>query len=36
MTDTMSATARRLAALLLILATLPAAHAAEPKMTQFA
>ena len=36
MTDTMSATARRLAALLLILATLPAAHAAEPKMTQSA
>ena len=33
MTDTMSATARRLAALLLILAALPAAHAAEPKMT---
>ena len=28
--------ARRFAALLLILATLPAAHAAEPKMTQFA
>ena len=36
MTDTRSATARRLAALLLILATLPATHAAEPRMTQSA
>lgn len=36
MTDTMSATARRLGALLLIVATLPAAYAAEPKMTQSA
>ena len=32
----MSAMARRLAAQLLILATLPAAHAAEPRMTQSA
>ena len=36
MTDTMSATVLRQAALLLILATLPAAHAAEPRMTQSA
>jgi len=33
MTDTMGAIARLLAALPLILATVPAAHAAEPKMT---
>jgi len=36
MTDTVSTTARRLAALLLIMATLPVAHAADPKMTQSA
>ncbi|MCX8005230.1 MAG: cyclophilin-like fold protein [Burkholderiaceae bacterium] len=36
MTDTMSTTARRLAALLLIMATLPGAHAADPKTTQSA
>lgn len=36
MTDTVSTTARRFAALLLIMATLPAAHATDPKMTQSA